>query len=477
MIFSLQSIALSILFYPGYNIIFVSEYYSMKSNLFFKDALKLRRPNAFHVMLKPAGPSCNLNCTYCYYLEKRKLYRDTRNFHMSEELLENFTRQFIEAHDIPVVTFTWQGGEPTLMGLDFFRKAIELQEKYRNGKKIENAFQTNGTRLDDDWCSFFHDNKILVGISIDGEEHNHDHYRKTFSGRPTFKRVMKGIEMLHRHKVEFNTLSVVNSYNVHFALETYRFLKRIGSGFIQFLPVAERSCDDIGEDGLNLVSPGFAGVARVTEWSVGAGDFGDFLIAIFDEWVRNDVARYFVQIFDATLANYVGENPGLCVFNDTCGDALVMEHNGDLFSCDHFVYPEYFLGNINDTGLIDLVRSQKQFDFGIGKRNSLPEYCLRCEVRYACHGECPKHRFILTPDGKPGLNYLCRGYRRFFKHVEPYMEFMAGELKGKRPPANVMQWIRNRESQVVRPELPGRNDPCPCGSGKKFKNCCLVKYF
>ena len=383
MIFSLQSIALSILFYPGYNIIFVSEYYSMKSNLFFKDALKLRRPNAFHVMLKPAGPSCNLNCTYCYYLEKRKLYRDTRNFHMSEELLENFTRQFIEAHDIPVVTFTWQGGEPTLMGLDFFRKAIELQEKYRNGKKIENAFQTNGTRLDDDWCSFFHDNKILVGISIDGEEHNHDHYRKTFSGRPTFKRVMKGIELLHRHKVEFNTLSVVNSYNVHFALETYRFLKRIGSGFIQFLPVAERSCDDIGEDGLNLVSPGFAGVARVTEWSVGAGDFGDFLIAIFDEWVRRDVGKIFVQIFDASLAAWMGAFQSVCIFSPTCGTALAMEHNGDLYSCDHFVDRDHLLGNIERVSMEKLASSEKQRRFGQDKLNSLPKYCLGCEVRFA----------------------------------------------------------------------------------------------
>ncbi len=447
----------------------------MKSTLLFTDALKLRRPNAFHVMLKPAGPSCNLNCTYCYYLEKKKLYRESNTFRMTDDILEKFTKQFIEAQDVPVVTFTWQGGEPTLMGLDFFRKAIALQEKYRGGKKIENAFQTNGTRLDDDWCRFFNDNNILVGISIDGEEHNHDHYRRTYSGRPTFKRVMRGIELLHRHKVEFNTLSVVNSYNVHLALETYRFLKRIGSGFLQFLPVAERSLAQGNENELNLVFPDFDGNANVTEWSVGAEDFGNFLIAIFNEWVRNDVARYFVQIFDATLANYVGENPGLCVFNDTCGDALVMEHNGDLFSCDHFVFPEYFLGNISNENLIDLVKSQQQFDFGISKRNSLPRYCLQCEVRYACHGECPKHRFIMTPDGKPGLNYLCRGYKKFFSHAEPFMEFMGNELKNKRAPANVMQWIRNKENQVVKPVMPGRNDPCPCGSGKKFKNCCMGK--
>ena len=447
----------------------------MKPNLLFTDALKLKRPNAFHVMLKPAGSSCNLNCTYCYYLEKNKLYPATKVPRMTYVLLENFTKQFIEAHQVPVVTFTWQGGEPTLMGLDFFRKAVELQKKYSGDKKIENAFQTNGTRLNDDWCKFFADNNILVGISIDGAEHNHDHYRKTFSGRPTFKSVMKGIELLHKHRVEFNTLSTVNEYNVHFASETYRFLKQIGSGFMQFLPVVEYSAESRPEQELQLMAPIHSENVRVTDWSVGALDFGKFLMKIFDEWVRNDVARYYVQIFDATLANYAGENPGLCVFNDTCGDALVLEHNGDLYSCDHFVYPEYYLGNITGTPLIDLVKSQKQFDFGVDKRNSLPGYCLRCNVRYACHGECPKHRFLRTPDGKPGLNYLCEGYKLFFNHVEPYMDFMARELKNKRPPANVMSWIRNKESQVSRPLMPERNEPCPCGSGKKFKNCCMGK--
>lgn len=444
----------------------------MKPNLLFADALKLERPNAFHVMLKPAGPICNLNCTYCYYLEKKKLYPGSGELKMSDELLEEFTKQFIEAHQVPNVTFTWQGGEPTLMGLDFFEKAIEFQKKYRGDKTIENAFQTNGTRLNDDWCKFFIDNNILVGISIDGTEHNHDHFRKTNSGRPTFNKVMNGIELLHRHKVDFNTLSTVNSYNVHYASETYRFLKKIGSGFMQFLPVVECTDETRSKEELQLIAPMVAENVRVTDWSVGAMDYGKFLVTMFDEWVRNDVAKFYVQIFDATLANYVGENPGLCVFNDTCGDALVMEHNGDLFSCDHFVYPEYFLGNITETPLIDLVKSQKQFDFGVGKRNTLPSYCLKCNVRYACHGECPKHRFLLTPDGKPGLNYLCEGYKMFFSHVEPYMKFMAEELKNKRPPANIMNWIRNKENQVLKPSIPERNDPCPCGSGKKFKNCC-----
>ncbi len=444
-----------------------------KPTLLFADALKLKRPNAFQVMLKPAGPSCNLNCSYCYYLEKNKLF-GSAGTRMSEELLEEFTKQFIEAHEVPVVMFTWQGGEPTLMGLDFFRKAVAFQKKYSGGKRIDNAFQTNGTMLNDEWCIFLRENNMLVGISIDGPEQNHDHYRRTKSGASTFKRVMKGIELLHKHKVEFNTLSVVNDYNVSMAIETYRFLKQIGSGFMQFLPVVERISESRDDDALKLIAP-IHGEAGLAPWTVGANDYGKFLITIFNEWVRNDVARYYVQIFDSTLANYVGENPGICVFNETCGDALAMEHNGDIFACDHFVYPEYFLGNIFKERLIDLVKSQQQFDFGIDKRNKLPRYCLQCDVRYACHGECPKHRFLQTPDGQPGLNYLCEGYKLFFKHVEPYMEFMAKELKAKRAPANVMNWIRNKENQVVRQVRPERNDPCPCGSGKKFKNCCANK--
>jgi uncharacterized protein len=458
-----------------YNAIFARYIFKLTMDILFSDALKLRRPNAFNIMVKPTGSLCNLNCTYCYYLEKQNLFPGKNDFKLPEDLLELFIKQYIEAQQVPVVTFTWQGGEPTLLGLDYFRKVIEFQKKYSAGKNIENAFQTNGTKLDDDWCRFFTDNGILVGISIDGEEHCHDRFRKTRSGGPTFKRVMKGIELLHKNKVEFNTLSVVNNYNVQYAYETYRFLKRIGSGFIQFLPVVERIAGKSEVTDLSLVAPDFNGKAAVTDWSVKPVDFGKFLMTIFNEWVRNDVARYYVQIFDATLANYVGESPGICVFAETCGDALVMEHNGDLYSCDHFVYPEYYLGNIREKDMVEMVRSQKQFDFGIDKRNKLPRYCLNCEVRYACHGECPKHRFLTTPDGSPGLNYLCEGYKMFFKHVEPYMDFMAKELKAKRAPANVMQWIRNKENQVIKPLRPERNDPCPCGSGKKFKNCCSGK--
>lgn len=446
-------------------------------DILFTDALKLKRPDAFNVMIKPAGSMCNLNCTYCYYLEKRNLFPGKEVFRMSDELLEEYTRQYIEANQIPVVTFIWQGGEPTLMGIEFYKKALVFQQKYAGGKTIDNSFQTNGTRLNDEWCKFFNDNKILVGISIDGTEHNQDHYRRTESGGPTFKRVMKGIELLQKHKVEFNTLSCVNDYNVHFASETYRFLKSIGSVFLQFLPIVERRGIDKPGNLLTLVANDYQEIAEVTEWSVNGKNFGRFLITVFDEWVRSDVGRYYVQIFDTTLANYVGEMPGICVFSETCGDALVMEHNGDLFSCDHFVYPENYLGNIKEKPLIELVKSQRQFDFGIEKRNKLPRYCLQCDVRYACHGECPKHRFNITPDGKSGLNYLCEGYKSFFHHVEPYMEYMARELKNKRAPANVMNWIRNKENQLVKPTLPERNDPCLCGSGRKFKNCCAGKPF
>jgi uncharacterized protein len=441
-------------------------------NIFYNDALRIKKPVAFHVMAKPAGPSCNLSCTYCYYLEKKKFYNGENVFKMDESLIENFVKQYIEAQEVPIVTFTWQGGEPTLMGLDFFKKTIKLQNKYKGKKKIENAFQTNGTMLDDNWCKFFKDNDMLVGISIDGEEHNHDHFRRTSSGGPSFKRVMKGIELLRRNKVDFNTLSVVNSYNARYAAETYKFLKEIGSGFMQFLPVAERLSEDQSTNQPSLVSNSFRGEAKVAEWSVGSMEFGEFLITIFDEWVRNDVASYYIQIFDTTLANYVGENPGLCIFSETCGAALALEHNGDLYSCDHFVFPEYYLGNITETRIAEMVKSRQQIEFGIDKRNKLPTQCKQCDVRYACHGECPKHRFQMTSAGEPGLNYLCEGYKRFFHHVEPYMEFMARELNNKRAPANVMKWIRSTETKLQKPVLPERNSPCPCGSGKKFKMCC-----
>ncbi len=437
------------------------------------------KPTAFNVMLKPIGPICNLNCTYCYYLEKKNMYLDTKNFRMKDDLLEIFTKQYIESQNVPVISFVWQGGEPTLMGIDFYRKALALQEKYKGDKRIENVFQTNGTLLDDEYCRFFHDNNFLIGVSIDGPEHLHDHHRLNNQDKGSFKDVMRGIELCHKHKVEFNTLSVVNRENSYYPLEIYRFLKQIGSGFIQFIPIVERMANQPREDRPNLVPPQHGEDAHVTEWSVVPEQYGTFLSVIFDEWVRNDVGRYFVQMFDVTLANWAGERPGLCVFSETCGDATAMEHNGDLYSCDHFVYDEYLLGNIRKTHILDMVKSDRQQKFGRDKRDTLPRYCFECDYRFACHGECPKNRIIKTPDGEPGLNYLCPAFKMFFAHVHPYMQFMADELKAKRAPANVMQWVKRLDSQKAVKKATvkqiGRNDPCPCGSGKKFKQCCMGK--
>ena len=434
------------------------------------------KPFAFSVMLKPIGPVCNLNCTYCYYLEKKNLYQDVKNFRMSEELLEAYIKQYIESQHVPVVSFVWQGGEPTLMGIDFYKKALKFQHQYANGKRIENSFQTNGTLLDDDYCLFFRDNDFLVGVSVDGPEELHDLHRKNNSGKGSFKEVMRGIELCHKHKVEFNTLSVVNREIAYHPLKVYHFLKSIGSGFIQFIPIVERIIEDPRPDTINLVAP-VHGRAVVTEWSVEPEMYGKFLCAIFDEWVRNDVGKYFVQIMDVTLANWAGERPGLCVFTETCGDAMVMEHNGDIYTCDHFVYPEYYIGNLLKTSLKEMASSEKQKQFGKDKRDKLPRYCFECEYRFACNGECPKHRFMLTPDGQEGLNYLCPSYKRFFAHVHPYMQFMADELKAKRAPANVMEWVkmmdRQKEGKFSVNRNPGRNDLCFCGSGKKFKNCCM----
>jgi uncharacterized protein len=433
------------------------------------------KPAAFNVMLKPAGPVCNLNCTYCYYLEKKNLYREEKKFHISDDLLEIYTKQYIEANQVPVIYFVWQGGEPMLMGIDFFRRALQLQQKYSNGKKIENMFQTNGTLIDEEFCRFFRDNNFLVGISIDGPGHLHDKFRLTRSNAGSFSKVMESIELLNRFRVEFNTLTVVHKENSVYPLEVYHFLKEIGSGFIQFIPIVERRALDPGPRDLRLVAPDYGKNAEVTEWSLDQEQYGNFLCSIFDEWVRNDVGKYYVQIFDVSLANWAGENPGLCVFTETCGDAVVMEHNGDMYSCDHFVYPQYLLGNIRQSHMSDLMRLDSQVKFGKDKRDRLPRYCFECEYRFACNGECPKHRFIQTPDGQEGLNYLCRSYKKFFRHVHPYMQFMTDELKAKRAPANVMNWVRRMDrlkkenNQGI--SLPGRNDPCPCGSGLKFKNC------
>ncbi|MDZ4861267.1 MAG: anaerobic sulfatase-maturation protein [Candidatus Hydrogenedentes bacterium] len=424
----------------------------------------------FHVMTKATGPICNLDCTYCYYLEKENLYPETKSWAMTEEVLESYVQQYIEAQSTPETHFAWQGGEPTLLGVDFFRKAVEFQKKYANGKTITNALQTNGILLNDTWCSFLAENQFLIGISIDGPKAIHDTYRVDKGGRGTFDRVVRGINLMKRHGVEFNTLTCVHRGNEQKPLEVYRFLKEIGSRYMQFIPIIERVASM--PETLSLVQPEYDGDARVSAWSVRSLQYGKFLSAIFDEWVRKDVGRYFVQIFDTALQGWLGLEPGLCVFAETCGNALVMEHNGDLYSCDHYVYPEFKVGNIMDVPLADMVQSGQQAAFGEAKKSTLPKYCVECEVRFACNGECPKHRFIKTPDGDPGLNYLCAGYKHFFNHIDPYMKFMATELRAKRPAANVMRFVQADASLATKEHTLSPNVACPCGSGKKYKKCC-----
>lgn len=425
----------------------------------------------FHIMSKPVGPICNLDCKYCFYLEKENLYPGNSRWSMSEEVLETYIRQYIEAQSVPAISFAWQGGEPTLLGVDYFRKVVELENRYANGRQIENAFQTNGVLLDDEWCEFLAENKFLVGLSIDGPRRLHDRYRVDKGGQPTFDRVMRGLGFLKKHKVEFNTLTVVQRDNSYHPLEVYRFLKEVGSGFMQFIPIVERVADAAAPNGLVLIAPGGDTPARVSSWSVEPIQYGKFLIAIFDEWVRNDVGKCYVQVFDVALESWLGMEPSLCVFRETCGGAMAIEHNGDVYSCDHFVYPENRLGNIMENPLAALVNSGQQWQFGQSKRDGLPRYCRECEVRFACNGECPKHRFTRTPDGEEGLNYLCAGYKKFFHHIDPYMRFMAEQLLQQKPPADVMDWVRQRDLQK---KPPRQNDRCPCGSGKKYKRCCAL---
>jgi uncharacterized protein len=396
-------------------------------------------------MTKPIGPICNLDCKYCFYLEKEKLFPSNENFKMSDEVLETYIRQYIASQDAPEVSFAWQGGEPTLLGVAFFCKVVALQAKHAGGKRISNAFQTNGTLLDDEWGAFLHEHQFLVGLSIDGPARLHNAYRVDKKGRATYDDVLRGLRVLKKHRVEFNTLTVVNRANARHALDVYRFLRGIGSGFIQFIPLVERLADaEATKLGLDLAVPPRvdeeAGARMpVTEWSVEPGVYGEFLCTIFDEWVRHDVGKTFVQMFDVTLGNWVGQGGGLCVFSETCGSALAMEHNGDLYSCDHYVYPQYRLGNILNASLGELVASEFQQKFGRDKSATLPRYCRECDVRHLCHGECPKHRFIRTPDGEPGLNYLCRAYKKFFNHSTPAMKRMAELLRAGRAPAEIMR--------------------------------------
>ena len=428
---------------------------------------------AFHVMAKPIGPICNIDCEYCFYLEKENLYpeqhRGKNNWAMPDDILEKFIKQKIESTDLEEESFTWQGGEPTLLGVEYFRKVIQIQDKYANGKKINNAFQTNGILLDDNWCEFFAENSFLIGLSIDGPRELHDKYRIDKGGRPTFDRVMHGLNLLKKHKIDFNTLTVVQKNNSYHPIEVYNFLKETGSSYMQFIPIVERISGE-QTNGLSIVLPGNKN-AEVSDWSVEPEQFGNFLIKIFNNWVRNDVGKYFVQIFDVSLEAWVGLQPGLCLFSKTCGKALALEHNGDLYSCDHYVFPGNKLGNIMESPLIKMVESEQQEKFGTNKKDELPAYCRNCEVKFICNGECPKNRFLNTPAGEFGLNYLCAGYKKFFNYIDPYMKFMANELKANRPPANVMRWTKEKERNPESVKV-GRNEPCFCGSGKKFKNCC-----
>lgn len=400
-------------------------------------------PPRIHVMAKPTGAICNLDCSYCFFLDKEELYPGSK-FRMTDEVLETYIQQLIQAHQTPEVTVAWQGGEPTLMGLDFFRKAIAYQEKYRKpGMTFENTLQTNGTLLTDEWCEFFKDNNYLIGLSLDGPRELHDANRVDKGGGPTFDKVMKGLRLLQKHGVEYNILTTVNRVNSQHPLEVYRFLRdEAKTSWMQFIPVVER----INDDGKTLYQQG----TTVSENSVLADQFGKFLIEIFDEWIRWDVGEVFVQTFEAAVRSWLNLPTGMCFFSPTCGMGVALEHNGDLYSCDHFVEPDYLLGNIQETPMAALVGSKKQSQFGKDKLESLPKYCRDCEVRFACHGECPKHRFITTPDGEPGLNYLCAGYKAFFNHIDEPLKMMVQLYKNGEPATKVMSQMLAKDRRKKR---------------------------
>ena len=394
-----------------------------------------------YVMLKPAGAHCNLACKYCYYLEKNNLYQNSHRHLMSDEMLEQFTREYIEAQTMPQVLFTWHGGEPLMRSIDFYKKALALQKKYAHGKQIDNVIQTNGTLLTDEWCEFFAKNLWLVGISIDGPQEYHDHYRVTPAGKPSWEKVMQGISLLKKHRVEWNAMAVVNAYNAEHPLEFYHFFRDNGCQYLQFTPIVERLTEH--EDGRTLASLADDREIPLADASVTPQQWGNFLCTIFDDWVRHDVGKTFVEIFDCTLANWMGVLPGICAYSKECGHAGVMEHNGDVYSCDHFVFPEYKLGNIREQSLIDMLYGEKQQAFSRLKHTSLPRQCKECDMEFACHGECPKNRFEKDKYGEPGLNYLCQGYYQYYTHVAPYMDFMKRELLAQRPPANIMNVLKN----------------------------------
>lgn len=393
-----------------------------------------------YIMTKPAGALCNLACKYCYYLEKSKLYTNNPRHVMSDELLERFTRDYIAMQTSPNVLFTWHGGETLMRPISFYKKALELQKKYAGGRNIDNSIQTNGTLITEEWARFFKENHFLVGVSIDGPQEFHDEYRKTRTGKPSFLQVMKGIQWLNRYGVEWNAMAVVNDFNGDYPLDFYHFFKEIGCHYIQFTPVVERYYRH--PDGRMLASPIDGAVAELTDFSVSPEQWGKFLCTLFDEWVRNDVGEYFVQIFDSTLAGWMGVPPSLCSMGETCGHAGVIEFNGDVYACDHYVFPEFKLGNIYQDTLTNMMYSERQMRFGNNKRDLLTRQCRECDFLFACHGECPRNRFAQSLDGEDGQNYLCAGYYEYFQHVAPYMDFMKYQLQHEQAPANVMEWIR-----------------------------------
>lgn len=410
-------------------------------------------PPSFHILAKPAGAACNLDCAYCFFLSKEQLYPSSR-LRMSQRILETYLTQLITAHHVSEVVVSWQGGEPTLMGLDFFRRSIEIQNKLRpSGMHILNTIQTNGTIIDDAWAAFFKENGFLVGISLDGPHEMHDAYHRDKGGKGTFTQVMQGLGALQKNGVDYNVLTTLHRANADHPVEVYRFLRdECQAQFIQFIPIVERVnlAGNTIAGGVAYTEPSFRDLSwrqrplytqtgdQVTERSITAEQYGDFLIGVFEEWVRYDVGQVYVQMFDVALANWYGEPPGLCVHSKTCGTALAMEHNGDLYACDHFVEPAYLLGNIQETPMIELVGSRQQYRFGLDKYDTLPQFCLECDVRFACHGGCPKDRFISTPDGAPGLNYLCAGYKEFFHHADRPMRLMVEALRHNRAPAEIM---------------------------------------
>ncbi len=429
-------------------------------------------PASFHLLAKPTGAICNLDCAYCFFLSKEELYPGS-SFRMSDEMLERYLGQLIEAHaGAPEVTIAWQGGEPTLMGLDFFRRSIEIvRSRLRPGQRAAHTIQTNATRIDEEWAAFFSEHDFLVGVSLDGPREIHDGYRVDKGGKGSFDGVVRGWRTLADGGVELNVLCTVHDLSGDRGRDTYRFFRdELGARYLQFIPIIER----VSDPALDRAAPWSSWRDRplytqegeyVTDRSVGGEQYGRFLVDVFEEWVRHDVGEVFVQMFDVALANWVGEPPGLCVHSETCGLALALEHTGDLYSCDHFVEPRYRLGNIAEQHMLDLVASPEQERFGRDKRDTLPQFCLDCDVRFACHGGCPKDRFVRTPEGDPGLNYLCPGFKVFFHHVRPAMETMSDLLRQGRAPSEIVGLVAAADRDR------GRNSACTCGSGRKFKQC------